>query len=141
MKKRIASAALASAIIVLSAASCGNNAAPAATTAAPAATTAAPAAAAEEGKVLRIAVWNEEWKGFFNKYYAGTEPYKGGDTEDTSDDVYYDKAPGLPAGVTVEWEQHPSDDLAYQKYLDQTLPNNASAAADSKIDIFLGEAD
>ena len=138
MKKRIASAVLASAVI-LSVASCGNNPAPAAATTA--ATTAAPASKAEEGKVLRIAVWNEEWKGFFNKYYAGTEPIKGGDTEDTSDDVYYDKAPGLPAGVTVEWEQHPSDDLAYQKYLDQTLPNNASAAADSKIDMFLGEAD
>ena len=43
------------------------------------------ALAEETGKVLKFYAWNEEFKGFFEKYYT------------------------LPEGVTVEWVITPSD--------------------------------
>ncbi len=76
-------------------------------------------AAAEEGKVFNIYAWNEEFKGFFDKYYA-------------------DK---IPEGVTVNWIITPSDGGAYQDKLDEALLNQANAPADEKIDLFLAEAD
>lgn len=111
-------------VMVLSLAACGGNtAAPAATEApkadAPAAEPAAPAteAAAEEGKVFNIWAWNEEFKGFFEKYYK------------------------VPDGITVNWIINPSADGVYQDKLDEALLNQANAAADDKIDMFLAEAD
>lgn len=111
-------------VIVLSLAACGGNtAAPAATEApkadAPAAEPAAPAteAAAEEGKVFNIWAWNEEFKGFFEKYYK------------------------VPDGITVNWIINPNADGVYQDKLDEALLNQANAAADDKIDMFLAEAD
>lgn len=110
-------------VMVLSLAACGGNtAAPAATEApkadAPAAD-AAPAteAAAEEGKVFNIYAWNEEFKGFFEKYYT------------------------VPDGVTVNWIINPSDGGVYQDKLDEALLNQENAAADDKVDMFLAEAD
>ncbi len=75
------------------------------------------AAEPEEGKVLNIYAWNEEFKGFFEKYYT------------------------VPEGVTVNWIITPSDNNAYQDKLDTALLNQASAPADEKIDMFLAEAD
>ena len=110
-------------VMVLSLAACGGNtAAPAATEApkadAPAAD-AAPAteAAAEEGKVFNIYAWNEEFKGFFEKYYT------------------------VPEGITVNWIINPSDGGVYQDKLDEALLNQENAAADDKVDMFLAEAD
>ena len=111
-------------VMVLSLAACGGNtAAPAATEApkaeAPAAEPAAPAteAAAEEGKVFNIYAWNEEFKGFFEKYYT------------------------VPDGVKVNWIINPSDGGVYQDKLDEALLNQENAAADDKVDMFLAEAD
>ena len=111
-------------VMVLSLAACGGNtAAPAATEApkaeAPAAEPAAPAteAAAEEGKVFNIWAWNEEFKGFFEKYYK------------------------VPDGITVNWIINPNADGVYQDKLDEALLNQENAAADDKIDMFLAEAD
>ena len=110
-------------VMVLSLAACGGNtAAPAATEAPKAdapATDAAPAteAAAEEGKVFNIYAWNEEFKGFFEKYYT------------------------VPDGVTVNWIINPSDGGVYQDKLDEALLNQENAAADDKVDMFLAEAD
>ncbi|NMB42779.1 MAG: carbohydrate ABC transporter substrate-binding protein [Clostridiales bacterium] len=73
----------------------------------------------EEGKVLRIYCWNEEFQSRFNDYYA-------------------DK---LPDGIEVEWVITPNEGNAYQDKLDQDLLNQDKAAADEKIDIFLVEAD
>ena len=42
-------------------------------------------------KVLKFYAWNEEFKGFFEKYYT------------------------LPEGVTVEWVINPSDGGVYQQ--------------------------
>ena len=146
MKKRITSALLASAVI-LSVAGCGGTTTPASTTtAAPAATEAAAteaaateaaateAAATEEaapaantdnsGTVFNIRAWNEEFKGFFEKYMPG-----------------YDASAQTLEGVPVVWTIVPSDDLAYQNALDEALQKNASASADDKVDMFLAEAD
>lgn len=79
--------------------------------------TAAPAASADEGKVFNIYAWNEEFKGFFEKYYT------------------------VPEGITVNWIINPSDGGVYQEKLDTALLAQADAAADDKIDMFLAEAD
>ena len=70
-----------------------------------------------QGKVFNIYAWNEEFKGFFEKYYK------------------------VPEGVTVNWIINPSDNGVYQQKLDEALLNQASANADDKIDMFLAEAD
>lgn len=75
------------------------------------------AAAADEGKVFNIYAWNEEFKGFFEKYYT------------------------VPEGITVNWIINPSDGGVYQEKLDEALLAQADAAADDKIDMFLAEAD
>ena len=75
------------------------------------------AAAADEGKVFNIYAWNEEFKGFFEKYYT------------------------VPDGITVNWIINPSDGGVYQEKLDEALLAQADAAADDKIDMFLAEAD
>lgn len=77
------------------------------------------APAAEEGKVFNIWAWNEEYKGFFEKYYQDR----------------------IPADVTVNWIINPSDDNVYQDKLDEALLNQADAPADEKIDMFLAESD
>lgn len=77
----------------------------------------AAAPAAEEGKVFNIYAWNEEFKGFFEKYYT------------------------VPEGITVNWVINPSDGGVYQEKLDTALLAQADAAADDKIDMFLAEAD
>ena len=71
----------------------------------------------EQGKVFRIYAWNEEFKGFFEKYYT------------------------VPEGITVEWVINPSDNGVYQQKLDEALLNQANASDDEKIDMFLAEAD
>ena len=77
----------------------------------------AAAATGEEGKVFNIYAWNEEFKGFFEKYYT------------------------VPEGITVNWIINPSDGGVYQDKLDEALLAQADAAADDKIDMFLAEAD
>ena len=159
MKKRITTLLLASAMI-LSVAGCGQSNTPASNNssnndtqaatqaanndsndAAPAdnsgndAAPAAEASSGEQGKVLNIYAWNDEFKGFFEKYYAGTKEIHEGQGD------YFDKAPGIPDGVTVNWVINPSADGVYQQKLDEALMNQASAAADDKVDFFLAEAD
>ena len=70
-----------------------------------------------QGKVFNIYAWNEEFKGFFEKYYK------------------------VPDGVTVNWIINPSDNGVYQQKLDEALKNQANAKDDDKIDLFLAEAD
>jgi hypothetical protein len=84
-------------------------------------------APAEEGKVLNIYCWNEEFKSRVTDHYPGY--------------VEVDGTTGTIGDVTVNWNITPSDDNAYQNNLDETLLGQADAAADEKIDIFLVEAD
>ena len=119
MKKALA--LLLALVMVLSLVACGTSETPATEapkTDAPAADApAAEAPAAEEGKVFRIYAWNEEFKGFFEKYYE------------------------VPEGITVELVINPSDGGVYQDKLDEALLNQANASDDEKIDMFLAEAD
>ena len=114
----------------------GSGAAPAADAAAPAADApaadapaadeAAPAAG-DEGKVLNIYCWNEEFKSRVTDHYPGyTET---------------DATTGTIGDVTVKWNITPNQDNAYQNNLDETLLNQENAGADDKIDMFLVEAD
>ena len=75
------------------------------------------APAVEQGKVFNIYAWNDEFKGFFEKYYK------------------------VPEGVKVNWIINPSDNGVYQQKLDEALLNQATAPTDEKIDMFLAEAD
>ncbi len=81
----------------------------------------------EEGKVLNIYCWNEEFKSRVTDHYPGY--------------VEVDATTGTIGDVTVMWNITPSADNAYQNNLDETLLGQADAAADDKIDIFLVEAD
>lgn len=108
--------------MVLSLAACSSGApaetqASAATQAPAAEAPATEAPVAEEGKVFNIYAWNEEFKGFFEKYYT------------------------VPEGITVNWIINPSEGGVYQDKLDEALLNQENASADEKIDMFLAEAD
>lgn len=82
---------------------------------------------ADEGKILNIYCWNEEFKSRIKDHYSGYEEV--------------DATTGKIGDVTVKWNITPSDDNAYQNNLDATLLKQADAADDDKIDIFLVEAD
>jgi len=122
MKKALA--LLLALVMVLSLAACGAAETPApeapkAETPAPEAPKAEEPKAEEpaEGKVFNIYAWNEEFKGFFEKYYE------------------------VPEGITVNWIITPNDGGAYRNKLDESLLNQENVPADEKIDMFLLEVD
>jgi hypothetical protein len=78
-------------------------------------------AASNGGKTLNIYVWNDEFQARFKDYF--------------------EKAGLVPAGVKVNFVVTPNQDNAYQNKLDEALLAQDKADADSKIDIFLVEAD
>lgn len=81
----------------------------------------------EQGQVFNIYCWNEEFKTRITDHYADYEEV--------------DATTGKIGDITVNWNITPSDDNAYQNNLDATLLEQADAAADDKIDMFLIEAD
>lgn len=81
----------------------------------------------DQGKVLNIYVWNEEFINRVKDHYPGYEEK--------------DATTGKIGDVTVKWNVTPNDDNAYQNNLDSKLQAQADASADDKIDIFLIEAD
>ena len=81
----------------------------------------------EEGSVLNIYCWNEEFKSRIEDHYPSYEKV--------------DATTGKIGDVTVKWNITPNDDNAYQNNLDATLLKQEDAATDDKIDIFLVEAD
>ena len=129
--KKVMSLLTATAMAATLLAGCGGGAA--SSSAAPAAdSTSAEASstAAEEGKVLNIWCWNDEFQSRFNDYYPGVK------------EVAADKSTTtLNNGITVKWTINPTTDNNYQNKLDEALLKQDSAAADDKIDIFLVEAD
>ncbi len=140
MKKRTLSLLLAAACSAALLAGCGSSSSPAPAAEEPAAEETeateeeAPAedageaeAASDEGKVLNIYCWNEEFKTRLKDHYPGYEEV--------------DATHGKIGDVDVVWNITPSDDNAYQNNLDETLLKQADAAADDKIDLFLVEAD
>lgn len=137
MKKKIISALLCASMVATMVAGCGGSsdttsadnsnsgaAAPATESGSDAAET---DTTGDEGKVLNIYCWNEEFKSRLTDHYPGYEEV--------------DATTGKIGDVTVKWNITPNDDNAYQNNLDATLLKQESAAADDKIDLFLVEAD
>ena len=156
MKKKLLSVVLSTAMVASLLVGCGNKTeeAPAATDeatdeATDAATDEATDAATDEatdaatdaeadvelpedtGKVLNIYCWNDEFANRLKDHYPG---YEANDPDDAL-------AGGKIGDVEVKFTSTPSTDNAYQNNLDATLPGNADAAADDKVDMFLVEAD
>ena len=88
------------------------------------------APAAEEGQILNIWCWNDEFQSRFNDYYPGVKEVAADKSTTTLDN-----------GITVKWTINPNENNNYQNKLDEALLKQDSAADDDKIDIFLIEAD
>lgn len=86
--------------------------------------------AAEQGKVLNIWCWNDEFQTRFNDYYPEVKEV----AEDGSTTTLND-------GTVVQWTINPNEGNNYQDKLDEALLKQADAADDEKIDLFLVEAD
>lgn len=84
----------------------------------------------EEGKVINIYSWNDEFRTRLEAVYP--------EVESTSDDG---TVTTLKDGTEIHWVVNPNQDGVYQQKLDEALMNQADAAADDKIDIFLSETD
>ena len=130
MKKKIVSTLLCATMLAGMLAGCGGKTTESTTgdtTSSADPVTEAAEQAADEGKVLNIYCWNEEFKSRITAHYPGYEEV--------------DATHGKIGDVDVVWNITPNDDNAYQNNLDQTLLSQESAAADDKIDLFLVEAD
>ena len=77
----------------------------------------------EEGKVLNIYCWNNEFRERVVNLYPGY--------------TKTDETHGTIGDVSVVWHETPNEGNAYQNNLDETLLKQESAAADDKIDMFL----
>ena len=111
--------------MVFSMAACGSS-----SSEAPAADEPAAEEPAEQGKVLNIWCWNDEFQTRFNDYYPEVEEA----AEDGSTTTLKD-------GTVVNWIIEPNENNNYQTKLDEALLNQESASDDEKIDLFLVEAD
>ena len=83
-----------------------------------------------EGKVINIYSWNDEFLQRVEAVYP--------EVEKTSEDG---TVTTLKDGTEIHWIINPNQDGVYQQKLDEALLNQADAAADDKIDIFLSETD
>ncbi len=134
MKKKVLSALLSATLIVSMLAGCGGNDAPAQSSASAESgsaqeSTSAPEGEtpAAEGSVLNIYCWNNEFRDRVVALYPGYEKI--------------DETHGTIGDVSVVWNETPNENNAYQNNLDENLLKQADADADSKIDMFLVEAD
>ena len=85
---------------------------------------------AEEGKVINIYSWNDEFRTRVEAIYP--------EVKETSSDG---TVTTLKDGTEIHWIINPNQDGVYQQKLDEALLNQESAAADDKVDIFLSETD
>ena len=93
------------------------------------------ASISDDGKVLNIYCWNDEFHNRFKDYYPNY-------TEEDDKNLCTTGTISNDLGeFTVNWLVTPSKDNAYQNKLDEVLPSNTDASADDKVDIFLVEAD
>ena len=128
MKKKIVSALLCATMLTGMLAGCGNTDTNGTNGTQQAATgNTEKVSTSDDGKVLNIYCWNEEFKSRITDHYPD---YK-----------KVDATHGKIGDVEVVWNITPSDDNAYQNNLDTTLLNQNDAQADDKIDLFLVEAD
>ncbi len=95
------------------------------------AATGVPAFAEEGGKVLNIECWNNEFPNRMKDHFPG---FEANDPEDSTKG-------GKIGDVTVNFIVTDNADNKYQTKLDEDLMNQADAATDDKVDMFLIEAD
>ncbi len=81
----------------------------------------------EEGGILHIQCWDEEFKNLLEKYYPGYEKV--------------DESTGKIGSTTVKFTITPLDDGEYQNHLDSVLPENTEASEENKVDLFLIESE
>ena len=86
--------------------------------------------ASDEGKVINIYCWNDEFRTRVEAVYD--------QVVETSEDG---TVTTLKDGSEIHWVVNPNQDGVYQAKLDEVLMNQANAAADDKVDIFLSETD
>ncbi len=84
----------------------------------------------EEGKVINIYSWNDEFRTRLEAVYP--------EVESTSDDG---TVTTLKDGTEIHWIINPNQDGVYQQKLDEALMGQVDAAPDDKVDIFLSETD
>lgn len=84
----------------------------------------------EEGKVINIYSWNNEFKERVEAVYS--------EVAETSKDG---TVTTLKDGTEIHWIINPNQDGVYQQKLDEALLKQADASADDKVDIFLSETD
>ena len=91
---------------------------------------AAPAAADDTGKVINVYSWNDEFRTRVEAVYP--------EVAETSKDGTVTK---LKDGCEIHWIINPNQDGVYQQKLDEALLQQADAADDDKVDLFLSETD
>ena len=84
----------------------------------------------EEGKVINIYSWNDEFRERLEAVYPEVKETSKDGTVTTLND-----------GTEIHWIVNPNQDGVYQQKLDEALMNQADASADDKVDIFLSETD
>ena len=84
----------------------------------------------DEGKVINIYSWNDEFRQRLEAVYP--------EVKETSKDG---TVTTLKDGTEIHWIINPNQDGVYQQKLDEALMNQADASADDKVDIFLSETD
>lgn len=117
MKKKVVSILLVAAMAASMAAGCGKA-------------SASGAATGEEGKVINIYSWNDEFRERVEAVYPEVKETSSDGTVTTLND-----------GTEIHWIINPNQDGVYQQKLDEALMKQADAAADEKVDIFLSETD
>ena len=118
MKKRVVAILMATVVAVGSLAGCGSkgkNGGEAST---------------EEGKVINIYSWNDEFRERLEAVYPEVESTSKDGTVTT-----------LKDGTEIHWIINPNQDGVYQQKLDEALMKQADADTDAKVDIFLSETD
>lgn len=119
MKKRTVSILLAAVMAVGSLAGCGGSK-----------DSGSAGYGGEEGKVINIYSWNNEFKERVEAVYS--------EVAETSKDG---TVTTLKDGTEIHWIINPNQDGVYQQKLDEALLKQADASADDKVDIFLSETD
>ena len=84
----------------------------------------------EEGEVINIYSWNDEFRQRLEVVYPEVKETSKDGTVTTLND-----------GTEIHWIINPNQDGVYQQKLDEALMNQADASADDKVDIFLSETD
>ena len=129
MKKRVVSILLIMAMAAGSLAGCGNSSS-GSDSSSDSGTDSGAAADVEEGKVINIYSWNDEFRQRVEAVYPEVKETSSDGTVTTLND-----------GTEIHWIINPNQDGVYQQKLDEALMKQADASADDKVDMFLSETD